>query len=127
MLSIGERYSKQDVLNALTRGKGTVMTYALQVNGRIWAMFLDEELNPKCPKLVYVGTGPGRERSAEIADMQKIPFAVLIKKDKDVFEYIGDFLVGGASRDKKHTDPASEEIGRPVSRVLRLEAVEPAV
>src|ERR1700733_9382019 len=56
---------------------------------------LNPELNPDAPQTILVGEGPLREKWAKILCDQnrQIPFRVYLKRDKNRWEYAGDFVV----------------------------------
>lgn len=82
--------STREQINAMLGGG--VQAFSPTRNGHVVCGCFKLDLNPDAPEVVLVGVGPQRERSAEIAVLQKTPFPVFLKRDVDEWEYVGDYL-----------------------------------
>ena len=86
---------------------------------------LRPELNPDAPRVVLVGRGPRRQRSAQVLCQQSSPIAVYLKRGTNRWEYAGRFVVERWSEAATEIRQHEKRAGRTdVVRVIYLREVE---
>jgi hypothetical protein len=82
----GKSYSRKEISKTLG---GSGQSYLPIKDGQITCGCFKKDLNPDAPEEVLIGDI--NRKSAEIISEQEEPIPVFIKKDTDVWEYVGDY------------------------------------
>jgi hypothetical protein len=90
-------------------------------DGRIVSAALRPKLNPDAPRVILVGQGPRRERSARLLCEKGDPVAIYLKRGINRWEYVGEFSVERWSEDESEIREHERRAARDdVARVIYL-------
>ena len=90
MLTIGQRYSRQDIHDDLG---GELDSYLPQRGGRIVCGCFNLDTNPDAPTVILAGDGPQIMNKAQQLCAQGGTIPVFIKRDTNLWESMGDYTV----------------------------------
>ena len=118
---LGSYYTREQI-NAMLGGG--VQAFLPTKNGRVVCGCFKLDLNPDAPEEVLVGLGPQREASARTAVLQRTPFPVFLKRDVDVWHYVGDYCaMRYLDRGHKLLEAEARAKREDVAGILYLQAV----
>ena len=123
-LSEGRRYTRIEIAEAV--GGGDLRSYLPYKDGRILAACLARRDNPRAPRVILAGSGPGQKKCADILCGQSIPVPNFVKKATNEWEYRGRFRVVKCSEDPEVIRRHRAEVRPPrpdVCKVIFLQSI----
>jgi hypothetical protein len=121
--TLGTSYTRRQIHNMLG---GELDTYLPQRDGRIvCGCFVPTYgANPQAPREILVGDAPKVVEKARLLRRQSEPLPVFLKRDTNVWQYIGTYRLKGASEALSVLRRKEREAGREaLVMVLYLEPV----
>ena len=90
MFKVGYNYTRQQIRDALGGG---LQDYLPHDNGRVICGCFRKETNPDAPDIILPGTGRDIQKYARVFREQNYPVPVFLKKEVNVWVYVGDYQV----------------------------------
>ena len=121
MLTKGERYTRQEIHDAV--GGGSLQSYLPTKDGRVLCACLRLDTNPGAPEVILPGTGPGIERAADLLERQVGAIPVFLKRGSGAWEFVGEFQFGRRSKLPADIESWAQRTGRAdITSVIELRA-----
>jgi hypothetical protein len=97
---LNQPYSRREINKMVG---GSTVAYLLYKDGEVLCGCFDpsSRYNPSAPEEVLIGSGPIVEETAEMVYCQGTPIPVFIYRAPAQWEYVGNYLCVGLSRDRK--------------------------
>ncbi len=97
-MKIGQIYTRDEVSEMVGAGGDD---YILTKAGKVRAITLNPEMNPKAPDIVIVGKGPQVQKRAQLLSKSKESFPTFIKRRPNQWEYVGKYRAVEFKSDKQ--------------------------
>ena len=113
----GHSYTREEIA---ARHGGSSIEYLPSDGGRVVCACLrtDPDYNPDAPRVILPGRGPVIEHSADILTRQPGPIPIYLKRNTNVWEFVGNYEVESFSQSPTDIAKYEAQTGRPVSMVI---------
>jgi hypothetical protein len=99
MFKMGYNYTRDQIHDVVGGG---IQDFLPHKNGQVVCGCFRRDTNPNAPDVILPGNGPDIQKWAKVFREQKYPVPVFIKKESNVWEYVGNYEV------ERWTDDPSE-------------------